>query len=255
MTPLCCPIGHAAGTASVVAHDGWTLAPWPSSLPSELRITRVFPCVARELKARASFMFAGGCRWRSLAVDGSSGASRGHAPVVRRPGSRWGGAVERPSAFQAGHIPSLRGSCECHALSLVADVSGWPLLLLSPLLSAAGPGPHLQALPGAVTAPCPPQAPPPNPIAAEPDGGRVLSRGGVADHEVTPQAPLTGSGCREYSCGGFGGGHPHFLPHSPDLLIRRSMPHVQPVRQNPYQVSIHWMSRLSALVRCRPVSL
>jgi hypothetical protein len=48
----------------------------------------VFPCVARGLKARASFMFAGGSRWRSLAVDGSSGASRGHAPVVRRPGGR-----------------------------------------------------------------------------------------------------------------------------------------------------------------------
>jgi hypothetical protein len=27
---------------------------------------------------------------------------------------------------------------------------------------------------------------------------------GVADHEVTPQAPLTGSGCREYCYGGFG---------------------------------------------------
>src|SRR6185437_7185283 len=141
MTPLCCPIGHAASTASVVAYDGWTLAPWPSSLPSELRITRVFSCVARGLKARADFMFGGGCRWRSLAVDGSSGASRGHAPVVRRPGSRWGGAVERPYAFQAGHIPSWRGSCECCALSPVAVGSRRLLLLLSPLLSAAGPDP------------------------------------------------------------------------------------------------------------------
>ena len=69
-------------------------------------------------------------------------------------------------------------------------------------------------LPGAVTAPCPSQAPPPNPIAAEPDGRRVLSRGGAADHEVTPQAPLTGSGWREHSYGGFGGGHPHFHPHA-----------------------------------------
>jgi hypothetical protein len=34
-----------------------------------------------------------------LAVDGSSGASRGHAPVVRRAGARWSGAA-RPSAFQ-----------------------------------------------------------------------------------------------------------------------------------------------------------
>src|SRR5262249_33798137 len=37
-------------------------------------------CVARQFKARASFMFAGGCRWRSLAVDGGSGTSRGHTP-------------------------------------------------------------------------------------------------------------------------------------------------------------------------------
>jgi AAA ATPase domain len=43
--------------------------------------------------------------------------------------------------------------------------------------------PRLLGLPGAVTAPCPAQAPPPNPIAADPDGRRVLSRGGVADHE------------------------------------------------------------------------
>jgi hypothetical protein len=34
-------------------------------------------------------MFAGCCWWRSLAVDGCSGASRGHARVVRRPDSRW----------------------------------------------------------------------------------------------------------------------------------------------------------------------
>jgi hypothetical protein len=54
----------------------------------------------------------------------------------------------------------------------------------------------------------------PNPIAAEPYGRRVLSRGGGADHEVTPQAPLTGSGCRGHSYGGFGGGHPHFLLHA-----------------------------------------
>ena len=34
-------------------------------------------------------MFADCCWWRSLAVDGSSGASRGHAPVMRSPGSLW----------------------------------------------------------------------------------------------------------------------------------------------------------------------
>jgi hypothetical protein len=128
----------------------------------------------------------------------------------------------RPSAFQTGHIPSWRGSCQRYALSLVADVSGWLLLSLSPLLSAADPVPHLRGLSGAVAAPCLAQTPPPNPIAAEPDGGRVLSRGGAADHAVTPQAPLTGSGCREHSYGGFGGGHPHFHPNVSDLLIRRS---------------------------------
>ena len=58
--------------------------PW---LRRGLRITRVFPCVARGLRTCASFMFAS-CRWRrSLAADGHSGAFQGHALVVRRPGS------------------------------------------------------------------------------------------------------------------------------------------------------------------------
>jgi hypothetical protein len=61
---------------------------------------------------------------------------------------------------------------------------------------------------------CPAQAPPPNPAAAGPDGRRVLSRVGAADHAVTPQAPWTGSGWREYSYGGFGGGHTNFHPHA-----------------------------------------
>jgi hypothetical protein len=47
-------------------------------------------------------------------------------------------ANHRPSAFQAGHIPSWHGSCECYALSPVAAVSRWSLLLLSPLLSLFG---------------------------------------------------------------------------------------------------------------------
>jgi hypothetical protein len=98
-------------------------APWSSSPPSELRITRVFSCVARGLKACASFMFAGCCWWRSLAVDGSSGASRGHAPVVRRPGVRRSGAVVRPSAFQAGRIPSGHESCKRDTPSPVAAVA------------------------------------------------------------------------------------------------------------------------------------
>jgi hypothetical protein len=99
------------------------------------------------------------------------------------------------------------------------------------LLSAVGSVPHFHGLPAdsvtpwssplspglfPATRPRPvlSQTPPPNPIAAEPYGRRVLSGGGGADHEVTPQAPLTGSGCREYSYGGFGGGHPHFHPHA-----------------------------------------
>ena len=51
-------------------------------------------------KPRASFMFAGCCWWRSLAVDGYSGASQGHAPVVRRPSSWRSCADERPCVFQ-----------------------------------------------------------------------------------------------------------------------------------------------------------
>jgi len=57
------------------------------------------------------------------------------------------------------------------------------------------------------------QTPPPNPTAAGPDASRVLSRVGVADHAVTPQAPLRGSGWRESSNGGFGGGACTFHPH------------------------------------------
>jgi hypothetical protein len=54
--------------------------------------------------------------------------------------SRWNGSDPRPSAFQAGHIPSRRGSCERYARSAVAAVCRWSLLLLSPLLSAAVAG-------------------------------------------------------------------------------------------------------------------
>src|SRR5215469_13187120 len=137
MTPLCCPIGHAAGTASVVVHDGWTLAPWSSSPPSELRVTRVFPCVARGLKARPSFMFAGCCWWRSLAVDSGSGTSRGHGSVMRRPGSRWDGGVERPSAFSGRTYHKLlrivRVSCA------VADHRCLPLVAAAAVAVAVNP--------------------------------------------------------------------------------------------------------------------
>jgi hypothetical protein len=79
-------------------------------------------------------------------------------------GVSFGGAARcavptrRPSVFQAGHIPSWRRSCKRYAPSPIAAGSCWLLLLLSPLLSAAGPVPHLRGLPGAVTAPCPTQA-------------------------------------------------------------------------------------------------
>ncbi len=56
-----------------------TAAPWSSSSPSDLRITSVFPCVGRRFKACAGLMFTSCCWWRSLAVDGGSGTSRGHA--------------------------------------------------------------------------------------------------------------------------------------------------------------------------------
>src|SRR5215813_4973535 len=82
-----------------------------------------------------------------------------------------------------------------------------------------------------MTAPGPAQTPPPNPTAAGPDGRRVLSGGGVADHEVTPQAPLTGSGWREHSYGGFGGGHQQFHLHA---LLEGAI--LVPSQQHPFRV-------------------
>jgi Clp amino terminal domain, pathogenicity island component len=51
----------------------------PRLVGRELRITRVFRCVARALRTRATFMFAGGRWWRLLVVDGGSAPSRGRA--------------------------------------------------------------------------------------------------------------------------------------------------------------------------------
>ena len=48
-------------------------------------------------------------------------------------------ARRRPSASQAGHIPSCDGSYACYALLPVAAACGWSLLLLSRLLSALPP--------------------------------------------------------------------------------------------------------------------
>ena len=158
---------------------------------------------------------------------------RGNGPLVmRRPDSRWSGAVERPSAFRAGHIPSCYGSYERCALSLVAAVCRWSLLLLSPLLSAACDARHLGALVlvitsgpslGDVTASCPAQTLPPNPIAPEPGDGRVRSRPSSRVHELCTfteavalrsQTVLTGSGSHRSCYGGFGEGYPHFHAHA-----------------------------------------
>jgi hypothetical protein len=68
--------GASEGCSSV-----W-LPAWLPSAASELRITRVFSCVARRPIALASFMSAGCCWCRVLAVEGSSGTSRGHASAT-----------------------------------------------------------------------------------------------------------------------------------------------------------------------------
>ena len=180
---------HASGSRFLAA----TVTGLASSSPGDLRITRVFSCVARRFKACASFMFAGCCWWRSLAVDGGSGTSRGHGPVMRGPGSRWSGAVSRPSAHDAWHLRAL--------------------VLVTTLGPSTGPA----------TAPCPAQTPPPNPTAAGPGDGRVLSRPSSRVHEpgtlteavaLRSQTVLTGSGSHRSSYGGFGGGHPHFHLHA-----------------------------------------
>ena len=139
---------------------------------------------------------------------------------------------------------SIRGSRAITAATWLFSTRGWarqarssrvypalcPLVanVLSPLLSAWSARPGLCAYPDGYAC-CSgqldgmaAQTPPPNPIAARPHVRRVLSRVGGADHAVTPEAPWTGSGWREYSYGGFGGGHPQFLTHAPYLLIRRS---------------------------------
>ena len=84
--------------------------------------------------------------------------------------SRRPGADPRPSAFQAGHIPSWRGSCERYPLSPVAAGSRWLLLLLSAAVRGndnarrPGPGRHHQLCVGVPPVPC--SNPSPNPAAA-----------------------------------------------------------------------------------------
>ena len=73
----------------------------------DLRITRAFSCVARGFKARAGFMFAGCCWRRSLAVDGSSGTSRGHASAAQSSQEHW----PRPSAHTWLRLSPLETGC------------------------------------------------------------------------------------------------------------------------------------------------
>jgi hypothetical protein len=77
--------------------------------------------------------------------------------------------------FQAGHMPSWHGSCECYALSSVAAGSRWPLLLLLPLLSSAR---RVRVWPPSSPG-CGHCAPPLSPIgltAADPFAGGKVSR-------------------------------------------------------------------------------
>ena len=88
-----------------------TSAPWSSSAPSELRITRVSRRVARRLGIRAGLMFAGRCWWRSLAIDGGSGTSGGHAPEIRRPSLIVSAAS--PGEIHPTNIPRVDRVCAC----------------------------------------------------------------------------------------------------------------------------------------------
>ena len=105
--------------------------------------------------------------------------------------------ARRPSAFQAGHIPSWRGSCGCYVLSPVADTCRWLLPLLSLLLSAPGqasgqPGmTRLVSAPGGGCpggGPCPPLLSPIGLTAAGLFAGGEVSR---ADSRVRSPGTFT----------------------------------------------------------------
>ena len=100
--------------------------------------------VARQLCAngsssRSCFHGSGGRRPHFTNLCGLPGSTQllptRPATIIPRIFRIMVGAPCRPSAFQAGHIPSWRGSCERYALSPIAAASRWSLLLLSPLLS------------------------------------------------------------------------------------------------------------------------
>ena len=119
-------------------------APWSSSPPSVLHITRVSRCVAHKFKARASFKFAGSCWWRSLGIDGRPRASRRYAPVVRRPGSQRCGAAGRSPVFRPGvsqrialqNLPEVPGMTTSSKCSVILGSGGSASLRRSRGLSA-----------------------------------------------------------------------------------------------------------------------
>ena len=129
------------------------------------------------------------------------------------------GGADRASVMRCGRSLMLSGWSA--AVAVTVAVSCWPV-------------PRLPGLPGAVTAPWPAQAPPPNPIAAEPDGRRVLSGGGAADHAVNAaslalrasrQPVRVTFGLRVVGCPGECGGAPvdRGIATSPSILHRSSV--------------------------------
>jgi len=132
------PLAKAPFRCERVPEKGLSRGSRLSNRTDDLRITRVFPCVARGFKARASFMSAGCCWWRSLAIDGYWGASRGHAPEVRRSSSRWARRRRTTFRFSGRTYPQLArivrelcavgGRC-CQrlaaAVAVTVAVSGW----------------------------------------------------------------------------------------------------------------------------------
>ena len=70
----------------------------------------------------------------------------------------------------------------------------------------------------------------------EPDCCRTVRQTGSVkgrrSRSVTPQAPLTGSGCRKHSYGGFGEGHPHFHPHATPARNPRIKRQAHPCRES-----------------------
>jgi hypothetical protein len=138
--------------------------------------------------------------------------------------------TRRPSAFEAGHIPYWRGSCErngavagcCRLRSVAAVVvsrnegtacGAWSC---SPFRTSPG------AFPARPSSGWNSPTPPANPTAAKPRDGRFYQgRPGVYVNHASwsgavalrSQTVLTGSGSPRYSVAGWGG-HPHFHPHN-----------------------------------------